>query len=91
MSAPRLLLLDEPSLGLAPQIVDQIFDLIAELRRRGFTILLVEQNAELSLEIADRGYVYSNGQIKLAGSRDDLLASEDVVGAYLGVEKSAIS
>jgi branched-chain amino acid transport system ATP-binding protein len=91
MSAPRLLLLDEPSLGLAPQIVDQIFDLIAELRRRGFTILLVEQNAELSLEIADRGYVYSNGQIKLAGSRDELLASKDVVGAYLGVEKSAIS
>jgi len=91
MSAPRLLLLDEPSLGLAPQIVDQIFDLIAELRRRGLTILLVEQNAELSLEIADRGYVYSNGQIKLAGSRDELLASEDVAGAYLGVEKSAIS
>src|SRR5210317_300427 len=72
MSAPRLLLLDEPSLGLAPQIVDQIFDLITDLRSRGLTILLVEQNAEMSLEIADRGYVFSNGQIDLVGSSEEL-------------------
>jgi branched-chain amino acid transport system ATP-binding protein len=85
MSAPRLLLLDEPSLGLAPLIVDQIFGLIADLRRRGLTILLVEQNAEMSLEIADRGYVFSNGQIDLAGSSQQLRASDEVARTYLGI------
>ncbi|CAB1077105.1 Branched-chain amino acid transport ATP-binding protein LivF (TC 3.A.1.4.1) [Olavius algarvensis Delta 1 endosymbiont] len=87
MSAPSLLLLDEPSLGLAPRIVDQIFTLIADLRRRGLTILLVEQNAEMSLEIADRGYVFSNGQIDLFGSSDDLRASDEVARTYLGIAK----
>ncbi|MBW2092652.1 MAG: ABC transporter ATP-binding protein [Deltaproteobacteria bacterium] len=87
MSAPSLLLLDEPSLGLAPQIVDQIFNLIADLRRRGLTLLLVEQNAEMALEISDRGYVIVNGQIELAGSSEELCASDDVAYTYLGIEK----
>ena len=86
MSAPRLLLLDEPSLGLAPQIVDQIFDLIADLRQRGLTILLVEQNAEMALEIADRAYIYSNGNIKLTGTSAELRASDDIANTYLGIE-----
>jgi len=86
MSAPRLLLLDEPSLGLAPQIVDQIFDLIADLRQGGLTILLVEQNAEMALEIADRGYIYSNGKIELTGTGAELGASDDVANTYLGLE-----
>ncbi len=87
MSAPRLLLLDEPSLGLAPRIVDQIFNLISDLRSSGLTILLVEQNAEMSLEIADRGYVFSNGQIDLVGSSQDLRASDEVAHSYLGIAK----
>jgi len=87
MSAPRLLLLDEPSLGLAPRIVDQIFDLIAELRRRGLTILLVEQNAEMSLEVADRGYVFRNGEIDLVGTSHELRASDAITSMYLGVEE----
>jgi branched-chain amino acid transport system ATP-binding protein len=86
MSAPRLLLLDEPSLGLAPQIVDQIFDLISDLRQRGLTILLVEQNAEMALEIADRGYIYSNGNIELTGPSAELRASDEVANTYLGIE-----
>lgn len=86
MSAPRLLLLDEPSLGLAPQIVDQIFDLIADLRQQGLTILLVEQNAEMALEIADRGYIYSNGNIELSGTSAELRASDEVANTYLGIE-----
>ncbi len=86
MSAPRLLLLDEPSLGLAPQIVDQIFDLISDLRQRGITILLVEQNAEMALEIADRGYIYSNGNIELTGTSAELRASDEVANTYLGIE-----
>ena len=85
---PRLLLLDEPSLGLAPQIVDQIFDLISDLRQRGLTILLVEQNAEMALEIADRGYIYSNGNIELTGSGAELRASDDVASTYLGIKGS---
>ena len=84
MSSPDLLLLDEPSLGLAPQIVDQIFELIAGLRDRGLTILLVEQNVSLSLEIADTGYVMANGRIVLSGSAEELRNSPDVQGAYLG-------
>ncbi len=85
MSEPRMLLLDEPSLGLAPNIVDQIFDLIAELRRRGITILLVEQNVELSLDIADRGYVLAGGRIVLSGKPDELRAAGGLEGAYLGM------
>lgn len=84
MSSPDLLLLDEPSLGLAPQIVDQIFELIAGLRQRGLTILLVEQNVSLSLEIADAGYVMANGRIVLSGSAADLRNSTEIQGAYLG-------
>lgn len=84
MAAPKLLLLDEPSLGLAPQIVDQIFELIAGLRERGLTILLVEQNVALSLEIADAGYVMANGLIVLSGSSAELRNSSEIQGAYLG-------
>ena len=74
-SAPRLLLLDEPSLGLAPQVVEGIFDLLAELRTRGTTILVVEQNVNLALETAERAYVLSSGSLYLAGRCSDLLAS----------------
>ncbi|MFC2968540.1 ABC transporter ATP-binding protein [Acidimangrovimonas pyrenivorans] len=84
MSSPDLLLLDEPSLGLAPQIVDGIFDLIAGLRDRGLTILLVEQNAARALEIADRGYVLVNGRVEISGSAAELAASSSVRDAYLG-------
>ena len=84
MSEPRMLLLDEPSLGLAPNIVDQIFDLIAGLRSRGITILLVEQNVELSLDIADRAYVLAGGRIVLQGKPEELRATGRLEGAYLG-------
>lgn len=84
MSSPDLLLLDEPSLGLAPQVVDLIFELIAGLRQRGLTILLVEQNVQLSLEVADAGYVMANGRIVLAGTAAELRSSTEIKGAYLG-------
>ena len=77
-------MLDEPSLGLAPVIVNQIFGLIANLRENGITILLVEQNAEMSLEIADRGYVFASGEIEISGSSQDLRTSTDIMAAYLG-------
>lgn len=80
---PRLLLLDEPSLGLAPIIVNRVFEIIEELRRRKVTILLVEQNAERALKIADRGYVMSNGVVEAAGRAADLQASA-IENAYLG-------
>lgn len=83
MAGPRLLLLDEPSLGLAPLIVDKVFDLIADLKQRGLTILLVEQNAERALEIADYGYVLQTGQIVLEGSGEELARSDLVKQAYL--------
>jgi branched-chain amino acid transport system ATP-binding protein len=86
MSAPRLLLLDEPSLGLAPQIVDSIFDLILSLKARGLTILLVEQDAAAALDIADRAYVMANGRIVMQGEAETLRASEQVARAYLGAE-----
>ena len=83
MSQPRLLLLDEPSLGLAPNIVDQIFDIITGLRQSGVTILLVEQNAELALDVADRGYVLAGGRIVLAGTPAELRAA-GLERVYLG-------
>ena len=83
MSRPRLLLLDEPSLGLAPLIVKQIFAIIQQINRSGTTILLVEQNAYHALRIAHRGYVMANGRIILAGSGAELLANEQVRSAYL--------
>ena len=85
MSRPRLLMLDEPSLGLAPQLVAEIFDLIVSLRDQGLAILLSEQNAQLSLAIADRGYVIENGRVALTGSGQELLQSKDVADRYLGV------
>jgi branched-chain amino acid transport system ATP-binding protein len=86
MSHPKLLLLDEPSLGLAPTVVDLIFDLIATLRDRGMTLILVEQNVTRSLEVAHRGYVLEGGRIVLAGTAAELSdAGEDLVGAYLGI------
>ncbi|MFC3393686.1 high-affinity branched-chain amino acid ABC transporter ATP-binding protein LivF [Brenneria rubrifaciens] len=84
MSQPRLLLLDEPSLGLAPIIILQIFDTIAQLREEGMTIFLVEQNANQALRLADRGYVLENGHIVLEDSGAALLANEAVRSAYLG-------
>ncbi|MFB2936453.1 ABC transporter ATP-binding protein [Aerosakkonemataceae cyanobacterium BLCC-F154] len=84
MSRPKLLLLDEPSLGLAPAIVREIFTIIQNLRSTGVTILLVEQNANLALENADRGYVLEAGSITLSGKASDLLKNEQVRKAYLG-------
>jgi branched-chain amino acid transport system ATP-binding protein len=84
MARPRLLMLDEPSMGLAPVVVETIFEIIGKLNRDGITILLVEQNANLALSIADRGYVLETGEIKLTGTGSELLANEDVRKAYLG-------
>jgi branched-chain amino acid transport system ATP-binding protein len=85
MSRPRLLLLDEPSLGLAPVMVRTIFDNLGRVNREGMTILLVEQNVRRALELSDRAYVLENGRIALSGARDDLLQSVHVKQAYLGV------
>jgi branched-chain amino acid transport system ATP-binding protein len=84
MSRPKLLLLDEPSLGLAPQIVREIFSIIRQLNKSGVTILLVEQNANLALETANRGYVLEAGRLTIAGAAKDLLNDERVKQAYLG-------
>ena len=84
MARPRLLLLDEPSLGLAPLLVRQVFHTIAELRRQGMTILLVEQLAKLALRLADRAYVLVQGQITLHGPSEQLLNSAEIVRGYLG-------
>ncbi|WP_072821355.1 ABC transporter ATP-binding protein [Modicisalibacter ilicicola] len=84
MSRPRLLLLDEPSLGLAPIIIAQIFEIIAKLREEGTTIFLVEQNAHRALSIADRGYVLEHGRMVLADTGEALLANDEVRRAYLG-------
>jgi len=84
MTRPRLLLLDEPSLGLAPILVQQIFSIIQEINGRGMTILLVEQNAIQALKIANRGYVLQTGEVVLQGSAQDLRANETVRKAYLG-------
>nr|WP_290665461.1 ABC transporter ATP-binding protein [Ardenticatena sp.] len=84
MSRPRILLLDEPSMGLAPILVQQIFDIIEEINAQGTTVLLVEQNARLALSIASRGYVLETGRIRLAGPAAELMDSEEVKAAYLG-------
>ena len=84
MSNPKVLLLDEPSMGLAPMLVEQIFETMVEIRKRGVTILLVEQNAFLALQIADHGYVIETGEIKLEGSGAELMANPQVKEAYLG-------
>ena len=84
ISNPQILLLDEPSLGLAPLIIAQIFEIIARLREEGMTIFLVEQNANQALKLADRGYVLGNGRVVLEDTGDALLVNEDVRKAYLG-------
>jgi branched-chain amino acid transport system ATP-binding protein len=85
MGRPRLLLLDEPSMGLAPLLVNEIFNLVRSLKQQGITILLVEQNAHAALAIADMGYVIETGQIQLSGPGVELLANENVKRAYLGM------
>jgi branched-chain amino acid transport system ATP-binding protein len=91
MAGPRLLMLDEPSIGLAPLVVREIFGVIAKLRERGTTILLVEQNARAALSIADRGYVMETGRIMLEGTAEDLHDNHDVRRAYLGKEYRRIN
>ena len=84
MSHPKLLMLDEPSMGLAPILVEQIFDIIKELHKAGTTILLVEQNAEMALQIAERAYVLESGRITMSGTGHELMESDSVKKAYLG-------
>ena len=84
MSHPKLMMLDEPSMGLAPILVEQIFDIIRELHEAGTTILLVEQNAQMALSVADRAYVLETGKISLSGPAEDLLRDDSVRKAYLG-------
>ena len=84
MSKPKLLMLDEPSMGLSPLLVDQVFDIIKSINKSGTTVLLVEQNAGKSLAISDRGYVLENGNIVLSGTGKELMESDDVKKAYLG-------
>ncbi len=90
MAKPRLLLLDEPSLGLAPVIVQKVFSIIAEIRRRGTTVLLVEQNARMALSVADRGYVLETGRLAVSGKPAELWSNDEVRAAYLGgrIEKA---
>ena len=84
MSKPKLLMLDEPSMGLAPILVEQIFDIVTELHKAGTTILLVEQNAQMALSVADRAYVLETGHIVKEGDAGELLNDESVQAAYLG-------
>ncbi len=84
MARPKLLLMDEPSMGLAPALVDQVFDIIRDIHRGGTAILLVEQNARMALEVASRGYVLQQGRVVVGGSSEELLASDAVKDAYLG-------
>ena len=85
MFAPKVLMLDEPSLGLAPLVVKEIFELILDIRDRGTTVLLIEQNAGLALQIADRGYVLENGTVTLTDTGENLLHNDLVIKAYLGI------
>ena len=84
MSKPKLLMLDEPSMGLAPILVEQIFEIIQSLHKAGTTILLVEQNAEMALKVADRAYVLETGSVSMSGTGEELAASDAVKKAYLG-------
>ncbi len=84
MSTPKLLLLDEPSMGLAPIFIQEIFDIIQDIQKQGTTVLLIEQNANKALAIADRGYVLETGKIVLSGTGKELAASDEVRKAYLG-------
>jgi branched-chain amino acid transport system ATP-binding protein len=85
MSEPRLLVVDEMSLGLAPLLVDELFRVMAEIRTLGVTVLLVEQNAQKSLQLADRAYVLESGRVALSGSGAELLRDDDVRKAYLAI------
>ena len=87
MSKPKLMMMDEPSMGLAPILVEQIFDIIRELKQAGTTILLVEQNAQMALSIADRAYVLETGKIVMEGPAQEVAANPDVMAAYLGGKK----
>ena len=91
MARPKLLLLDEPSLGLAPLIVQQVYRVIADIRRQGTTVLLVEQNAHMALSVADRGYVLETGQLVVQGRPVELWDNEEVRAAYLGGRRSITS
>ncbi|GAX02881.1 branched-chain amino acid ABC transporter ATP-binding protein [Secundilactobacillus pentosiphilus] len=84
MSRPKLLLLDEPSMGLAPIFINEIFEIVKAIKDQGTTVLLIEQNAKKALSIADRGYVLASGEVKLTGTGEELLANENVQKAYLG-------
>lgn len=88
MSGPRIVMLDEPSLGLAPVIVERIFDLIAELKAARLTILLVEQNANEALAVADRAYLMHSGRLRFEGDASTLLGSEDLMGHYMGIAEA---
>jgi len=88
MARPKLLLLDEPSMGLAPKLVDMVFETIARLATAGTTILLVEQNAEAALQVADRGYVMERGRVRLSGFAEELYFNREVQSAYLGIGHS---
>jgi branched-chain amino acid transport system ATP-binding protein len=85
MSRPKLVLLDEPSMGLAPVIVAQVFDLVRRIRSEGYTVLIVEQNVRQVLRVADRGYLLEVGRIKSSGPSADLAASDDIRKAYMGI------
>ena len=89
MSRPKIIMMDEPSLGLAPIVVQGIFEIIKEIHKQGTTVLLIEQNANMALEVADYGYVMETGRISLKGSGDDLLANDRVRELYLGKSKSS--
>jgi branched-chain amino acid transport system ATP-binding protein len=88
MSAPRLLLLDEPSLGLAPMMVERVLESVLALRDEGVTVVLVEQNAHRAIELADRTYVLRTGQIRMRGTREELVSRAELADLYLGVERA---
>jgi branched-chain amino acid transport system ATP-binding protein len=88
MAQPRLLMIDEPSLGLAPMMVSEIFGLLAKLRQEGVSLLIVEQHAQAALDIADHGYILENGRVVLEGTAAELRANEDIQEFYLGKQAS---